>query len=296
MAAVNVYMSLEDQRMGLAAYKPTLDRLGIGLTPFANGADSVLPLSDYSAVKVAGHSRYMPTASLDKILNRDRLHETGLPTLPTTVIDKPEDAPVGSIVKPRNSATGGFVYQPNLGFPIEDLDVHFTVNATGDIHVIAVQRNKHLAAKKPAELRMAQPSEYVGVLEQITNACKSLGIAGGLHDIQFLFYEGAWCAVDWNPRAPFVYNEGLANKYPCLDAAFAHMVGLPPVSVTPAVFINRSYWDSPIPLNKRAQIEQLGLLPRRDFAKQINGFVRVNGVGADSAAINAKFDAMESAL
>jgi hypothetical protein len=172
MAAVNVYMPLADQRIGLAAYKPTLDRLGIGVTPFKDGADSVLLVSDHTAVSVGGHPAYMPASSLEKILNRDRLHETGLATLPTVVIERPEDAPSGTLAKPRNSATGGWVHQPHLGFPVEDLDIHFSVGRSGDIHVIAAQRHKHLDTKKPAELRMATPDEYVGVCEQITAACK----------------------------------------------------------------------------------------------------------------------------
>jgi hypothetical protein len=296
MAAVNVYMPLADQRIGLAAYKPTLDRLGIGVTPFKDGADSVLLVSDHTAVSVGGHPAYMPVSSLEKTLNRDRLHETGLATLPTVVIAKPEDAPSGTLAKPRNSATGGWVHQPHLGFPVEDLDIHFSVGRSGDIHVIAAQRHKHLDTKKPAELRMATPDEYVGVCEQITAACKRLNITGGLHDIQFLYYQGAWCAIDWNPRAPQVYTQGLANKYPCLDAALAHMVGLPIPDVAPAVFVNRSYWASPIPASKRRLIESFGLLPRTDAKDKSGDFIRVNGVGATEAEVNAKFDAMEAAL
>jgi hypothetical protein len=296
MATVNVYMPFADQRLGLAAYKPALDRLGIGVTPFKEGADSVLLLSDRTASDVGGHPRYMPVSSLEKILNRDRLHETGLLTLPTTVIENPEDAPSGSIAKPRNSVTGGWVHQPHLGFPVEDLDIHFSVNGSGNIHVFAAQRHKHLDTKKPADLRMATPDEYVGVCEQIAASCKMLNITGGLHDIQFLFYEGRWCAIDWNPRSPQVYTQGLANKYPCLDVALAHMVGLPTPDVVPAVFVNRSYWASPIPASKRRLVESFGLLPRTD-AKNIGGdFVRVNGVGATEAEVNAKFDAMEAML
>jgi hypothetical protein len=237
----------------------------------------------------------MPVSSIEKILNRDRLHETGLLTLPTTVIENPEDAPFGTIAKTRNSVTGGWVHQPHLGFPVEDLDIILSVNRSSEIHVISVQRNKHLGTKKPAELRMATPDEYVGVREQVAAACKLLNITGGLHNIQFLFYQDAWRVIDWNPRAPQVYTQGLANKYPCLDVALAHMVGLPTPDVAPAMCINRSYWASPIPASKRRLVESFGLLPRTE--KDMGGdFVRVNGIGKTEDEVNANFDAMEAAL
>lgn len=296
MAQVSVYMSLDDQRTGLFAYKPTLDRLGVSVSAIPIATTSVLPLFDISATKLADHPMYMPKSSLDKILNKDRLGETGLLALPATVIEKPEDAPAGTIAKVRNTAVGGWVYQPHMGFPVEDLDVHFTVNANSDIHVIAVQRHEHLGLKKPARLRMARPDEYVGVVEQISEACKRLQIRGGIHDVQFLFHEGTWQVIDWNPRAPYVYTEGLANTYPCLDAALAHMVGLPVSDAPPAIFVNRSYWDAPIPIGKRSLIASFGLVPRTDIKKTVEGFVRVNGVGASESEVNAKFNLMESSL
>lgn len=295
MAQLKLHMSLADQRR-LSAYKSTLDRLGIEVTPFASGANGVLPLYDSSTAQFADHLNYMPQESLDKLLNKDRLHETGLASLPTTVIADPQDAPAGTLVKPRNSVTGGWVYQPHVGFPLEDLNIHFSVNSSGDVCVIAAERHEHLGPKKYGRLRMAQADEYVGVVEQIEAACKRLAICGGIQDIQFLFYEGQWCITDWNPRPPMVYNEGIANKYPCLDAAFAHMMGLPAPQVAPAVFINRAYWDSPIPLNKWSLVESFGLLPRRDMHNGVIGIVRVNGVGASESEVNAKFDAMEAAL
>lgn len=296
MASLKVYMPLADQRFGLWAFKSTLDRLGVSISAFPEDADSVLPLSDASAAKITGHPRYMPMDSMDKILNRDRLHETGLRVLPTTVVQKPEDAADGMMVKPRNSVTGGWVCQPHMGFPVDDLDIHFSVNANSEVFVIAAQRHESLDYKQFGRLRMASSGEYVGVVEQIEAACKRLEIKGGIHDIQFLSYQGEWCAIDWNPRVPQVYNEGLPNKYPCLDGAIQHMLGLPVTSGVKSVFINRAYWANPIPTDKRALIESFGLMPRQDYRRKVSGFVRINGVGATEEEINAKFDAMESAL
>lgn len=295
MAQLKLHMSLADQRW-LPAYKPTLDRLGVEVTPFKAGVDGVLPLYDASASTLGGHPCYMPQASLDKILNKERLGETGLPTLPTTVIALPEAAPAGTLVKPRNSVTGGWVYQPHVGFPLEDLDIHFSVNSAGKVFVLAAERHEFLAAKKPGRLRMALPEEAALVVENISAACQRLEIRGGVHEIQFLQYEGQWCAVDWNPRPPMVYSEGIANKYPCLDGALAHMLGLPAPQVAAPVFINRAYWDRPIPLTKWAIVESFGLLPRLDYFKSVRGIVRVNGVGASADEVNAKFDVMEAAL
>lgn len=296
MAGVKVYMTLEDQRMGVAAYHSTFSRLGVSVTALPDGCASVMPLTERASLRMAGHPQYMPHDSLDKIINKDRLHETGLPALPTTVIGLPDLAPPGTFVKTRNSALGGYVYQPHIGFPHEDLDIHFSVNADSEVFVIAAQRHQFFAARKQGALRMARPDEYIGVVEQIEASCKALNIRGGVHDIAFLMYEGQWRAIDWNPRAPFLYTDGVAAKYPCLDAAISHMVGLPIPEHTPPIFVNRSYWESPIPLNKRAIIESLGLTPRRDSGKLIDGFVRVNGVGASEADVNAKFDEMEAEI
>lgn len=296
MAALKVYMPLPDQQTGLAAYKQTLKRLGITAVSTPSGVDGVLLTSDRSAIATAGHANYMSKEAVDIVLTRDRLGETGLPVLPTTVVASPEDAPSGMFVKTRHSVTGGYVYQPHIGFPHKDLDIHFSVNASGDVHVIAAQRNEFFAAQKQGVLRMATPDEYVGVVEQIEAACKRLGVKGGLHDIAFLQYEGQWCATDWNPRAPFLYTEGVAANYPCLDNALLHMLGQPLQDIPAPVFANRPYWDTPIPLSKRFVIESIGLTPRRDPARKIEGFVRVNGVGATEQEVINKFNQMENLL
>jgi len=85
VASIKVYIPLVDQR-NLSNYRPIFKRLGLEPTAFSEEADAVLPLTDFGATKVSGHSKYMPASSLDKILNRDKLYETGLKTLPTTVL------------------------------------------------------------------------------------------------------------------------------------------------------------------------------------------------------------------
>jgi hypothetical protein len=37
-------------------------------------------------------------------------------------------------------------------------------------------------------------------------------------------------------------------------------------------------------------------VPRTDIKKTVEGFVRVNGVGASESEVNAKFNSMEAAL
>jgi hypothetical protein len=296
MAGVKLYMTLEDQRMGIASYQSTLARIGVSITSIPSEGVSVLPLTDRATLNMVGHQGFMPQESLDKILNKDRLHETGLPTLPTTVVALPYLAPPGTFVKSRNSVVGGYVYQPQIAFPHEDLDIHFSVNAQGRVHVIAAHRHQHLGGKKPGTLRMATTEECGDLVSHIEAACQALEIKGGMHDVAFLMHEGVWKAIDWNPRAPFLYTDGVAAKYPCLDGAIAHMLGLPLPNIAPAVFVNRAYWDRPIPLNKRSVVESFGLTPRRDEGRQIDGFVRVNGVGVSEADVNSKFDAMEAAL
>lgn len=291
---MRLHLTTENQALGLRSLTPMFDRLGITVTPILAKAEVVFPLTDAAAVVVADHPRFMPRSSLEILLNKDRLGETGLPTIPTTVILESDQAPPNVLVKPRNSVEGGLVYQPLIEFPVTDLDITFAVNPVGDIQLIAALRNTHYDAKVPGEVRMAEENEYVGVVDQIQQACNRLQITGGMHNLQFLWYNDQWALIDWNPRIPATWSVGLVSIHPYLDRPMCFMLGLPLPEPVPAFFMNKSYRLNPIPWSKSDQIKSLGLIPRRSSNE--NEINRVCGVGPDEATVLAKFAALESIL
>ena len=294
MAAVKLHITLGDQRTGLWAYRAALSRLGVEVLSLPADDAPVLALTDGGSRFLAGHPRFMSADALNIVLSRERLHETGLPMIPTTPIASPEDAPAGTIVKPRNSAAGGFVYQPHLGFPQEDLDISFAVNAVGDILPFACMHLTHAEAKKPLGSRMATPDETSEVLPGIQAACRAIGIRGGIHNVQFLQYGGQWCVIDWNPRPAFVHTQGLAAVHNYIDRPLAFMLGLPLSDESPTVFESRSYWSAPVPFERELEIRRIGLVPRR--VSGVFGFPRISGVASSQAEMDRLFNQVEAML
>lgn len=293
MAAVSIYIPQIDRVRG-APYSLAAGRVGariVGLPP----GDAVLPLSDVGAYAVAGHPRFMPLDSLDIVLRRDRLHETGLATLPTTRIASPEDVPNGMFAKINNSAkpSDGLVMQPHLGFPQTDLDVSFSVGPDGSVRAFAVMHLTHLDAKQPGNTQMAEAGDVAWAVDALAGACDHLGIRGGIHNVQFLWYEDKWCVIDWNPRPAFVHTEGLAAMGDYMDRALAHMLGRPIPEGQDPVFETRGYWDKPVPAAFEPELRRIGLLPRRK-AGQLH-FNRVSGVGTPDE-LAAKFNQLENLL
>lgn len=296
MASVKIHMPQGDAQMGGNAYIGSFNRLGLQVEPVLRLADHVLPLTDRGAYAVAGHPSYMSKEALDIVLLRERLGETGLPTIPTFIVNSPEEAPQGMLVKLRNSAdpSAGYAVQPHLGFPQIDLDISFAVNQDGDILDFANLSLLHYEAKKPGVNAMADQADVDMVLPGIKEACKLLDIRGGIHNVQFLKYEGQWCLTDWNPRPAFVHTQGLAATHPYFDEAIAFMVGMQHEPKRP-FFLTKPYWGSPIPFTLEGKIRRLGLVPRR--VSGINeGFPRVSGVGDTEAEVLAKFEEMEKLL
>lgn len=287
---MKLFFPLSNHRR-IGAYRPALARLGVSITLNSAEADAVLPLGDSAALPLAGHPKFMSQAALDVVLNKDRLGETGLTVLPTTLVESEQAAPAGSIVKPRNSAAGGLVAQPHLGFPQQDIDITVAVSPLGEIKVFNAMRLTHHAAKDPGAARSATEAEVALVSAGLQDAFTLLDIKGGIHNLQFLFHQGQWCLVDWNPRPANAATEGLPLFYPYMDAPLAHMMGLQEPAVQPAVFVYREYRNPPIPKRHEAAIRAAGLLPR---GNGVNGFSRVSGVGASEAEVNALFDTMEA--
>lgn len=292
MAQLSIYVPSRDRNLALHI-SAVASRVGAFIYGLPN-ANAALPLTDAGAILTAGHPRFMPKESVDIVLNRERLSETGLPVLPTVVIDSPDQAPAGTLVKARNSAEGGFVYQPHLGFPQTDLDISFSVGPDGSLMPFACQRLVHGDTKKPLGNTDAEPADVQWAVDELTKACAKLFIKGGIHNVQFLKYENQWCVIDWNPRPAFVHTSGLASMHPYMDRPLAHMLGLPLPEETPASFVTKGYWDRPIPFEKENLIRELGLMPRR-FG-EVNGFPRVNGVGASRAEVEAKLTELEKHL
>jgi len=293
MAAVKLRVPPRDGVM-LSSYLPSIRRLGASVV-LANPSDAVLSLSDAGAYAVAGHPRFMSLDALETVLRRDRLHETGLATLQTIRVDSPESAPAGMFVKANNSArpNDGWVAQPHLGFPQIDLDVSFSVGPDGSVRPFAVMRLTHLDAKQPGNTQMASAEDAAWALDALADACERLGIRGGIHNVQFLWYEDEWRVIDWNPRPAFVHTEGLAAMGDYMDRALAHMLGLQIPEGEDPVFETRGYWDKPVPASLEPELRRIGLLPRRKMGQAY--FNRVSGVGTADELAN-KFNQLENLL
>lgn len=291
---MKLYIPSKDQSFGLSAYSALLKSFGVEVVSAAHGADAVLPLTDLGSLLCVDHPRFMPSDSLQVVLTRHRLHETGLPALPTTPIQNADEAPSGTLVKTANSAVGGYVFQPHLGFPQEDLDVTFSVNQAGELMEVCVLHLTHEAAKKPTTLREVEQGEKLAIMQALSLACDRLLIKGGIHNVQFLRYEGQWCVIDWNPRPAFAHSEGMASMHPYMARPLAHMLGLPLPEFQPPHFKNESFWDKPIPLFLEAKIRQIGLLPRRHGISR--GFPRVSGVASTQEKLADMFNQLKTLL
>lgn len=293
MAAVRLQVPLFDSGK-ISSYRPSLERLGVSVV-LSGLSDAVLALSDGGAYALAGHPRFMSLDALETVLRRDRLHETGLATLPTIRIDQNDLAPPGMFAKVNNSARpmDGWVAQPHLGFPQTDLDVSFSVGPDGSVRTFAVMHLTHLEAKQPGNTQMAEAGDVAWAVDALTDACDRLGIRGGIHNVQFLWYEDKWCVIDWNPRPAFVHTEGLAAMGDYMDRALAHMLGLPIPEGQDPVFETRGYWDRPVPAALEPELRRIGLLPRRKAGQP--HFNRVSGVGTPDE-LAAKFNQLENLL
>lgn len=282
------------ERSGAMNYAGAFKRLGIEVVSFdKDDADGVMVFCDHATYKVAGHARYMPLESLEILLNRDRNHETGLATLPTTRIERAEDAPEGAMVKPRNSGTmDGYVWQPHLGFPIEDVDVTIAVNKDSKIMTFDEHHMEHHGYKKPGNTRPIDPAVLAELKPKIEQACKKLQITGGIHNVQFLKHEGQWCLTDWNPRPGISHTHGLVALSEFSDRPLAFMLGMALPEHVPHAIATREYWSAPIPSKMEPAIRELGLFPRRVCG--IDGFTRITGVAKTREALDAAFQTMES--
>lgn len=288
---IKLFIPIKDQAIGLFAYKQLLDDLGVQLTANIKEADAVLPLTDKGAYVCVDHPRFMPKSSLEKLLNKQRLNETGLATLPTYLISESSLAPSGSLVKTANSVKGGYIYQPHLGFPQEDLDLSFSVNSRGELLEICSLHLTHEDKKKPTTIRNAEVEEKDEIFSLVQNSCNLLNITGGVHNVQFLKYNEEWCVIDWNPRPAFVHTEGLARLNPYMLRPLAFMLGLTIPDSETVYFNNKAFWNNPISFSSEEKIRALGLLPRKQIG--FNGFVRVSGVSSDSDELEYKLRMLE---
>lgn len=289
----NLTIPLVDQRFGIWSYSSCFSRLNIDVKALDLNSPA-MALTDLGATKLVDHPRFMPKTSLDILLNRDRLSETGLPTLPTVVIENPNEVPEGFLVKTRNSVTGGWVYQPHLGFPQQDLDITFAVDSTSNVITIACLRLTHIDTEKCITSRMATIQEIGNTIELLKDVCARLQIRGGIHNVQFLWYNDNWCLTDWNPRPPDVYNKGLVSLLDFLDRPLSFMMGLPLPIEKSFVFKTKGFWDSPLSISLDSAIRNLGLIPRRyGNSPQIT---RVSGVDTSQENLDNKFSMLEDLI
>jgi hypothetical protein len=297
MASIKAYVSLQDQRSDLSPYKSILQKIDVTTTPFLEDADVVLPLTDASAQLCIGHSRFMPAESFVILFNKDQLHLTGVPTLPSVLVEEIGDTAAYHF-KRSNPVSTLFVQQPLLTFPMVQAELTFSVNNSNAIYVFNESFHVFNGSKMSGKTVVPETSEDTisTMLQRITAICTNLNITGGIYNVQFVEYNGELCLIDWNMRPPGAFSEGFASSgHIKVENLIRNSFGLPIVEDGPISVIFREYSSNPIPFSKGAYVKSFGLFPRRLWSIN-NKFVRVCGIGTDEAELISRFNTMEAGL
>lgn len=284
-----------DVNKGIHTYASCFKRLNIEYT-FNIDSDGVFPITDIGALSLAGHKYYMPKESLDILLNKSRLSEIGIPVLPTRELKPNETVDTTEHIKSNNSTTPNTqkIVQPNIGFPVRELDISVAVNSSGDIFTFLPQYRMHYASKRPGENLSADKKDVDEILPHIRKACSTLNIRGGIHTLGFVMYKGKWCLIDWNPRPAAGHTIGLAATSDYMDIPIAFMLGIPMSKPFNYHLVTKGYWGSPIAITYGARIRELGLVPRT--GKGMDGFVQVSGISDSLDDLNHKFLLLEKLI
>lgn len=184
---------------------------------------------------------------------------------------------------------GGLVVVPDMGNPMTNLEIDFSVNAASEVYVMHTFTHGFTDHNRPTNMvsGAVAPSDLVSA---ISSFCTQRGINGGIFNVQAVQHEGAWKIMDWNARPTGMYGVAAGVHPGVADAGLAHMLGLP-VQPAPVHIELRSYWGNPIPNELAAQVRSHGLIPSWVWSRDSIG--RVYGIGDTQAEVQAKFAAFE---
>lgn len=325
-----LYIPVTDQAWCGQNWRTVAKRIGATVTMSAFVTPYVLSCNDASSVAIAegGKHNFMSKYALWNITDRIGMTGLGIPVMPTVFPQKPTDL-IGKFdgpifVKSRRTygkntdplayttwtdvaefiatapqtfwgsekiATnfGEFVVQPALSFPLTDLDVNFAVNERGEVKFFLGMEMRHLAPNTPDTYKMVAIPEIVK--DHIRTVIGYNPIKGGIHNVQFAWYNEQWVLLDWNTRPALGFSQGVAAAHPgLLDSALAFMMDIPGVEDTPFYLEQRSYYDDPFTMADISAIYAIGLVPR-----VTNGIInRVAGIADNKTMVDAMFVALDA--
>jgi hypothetical protein len=304
---------------------------GIDLSLTTDPSPYVLPLSGWSASHFASKKDvlFMGVEALSTVSNRQTLAGLGVSVLPTiTPLNAKEllafeTGPI--FVKPTNTQTSkstdalaytkwdspqhliaavdasfwanqtdgakSFCVQPLVPYPITEITAYISVNE-------ASQAFLYFSAKDTSEIidrrsLIQQPTNIPQyALDDIQKVCTALSIKGGVHDIQFIEYNGKFYMNDWNARPGAGINVGMLMEKTVRQSALAHMVGEPTVEVPNFYGEQRGYWGRNIPESMADEARAMGM-----FARCNDGFLsRVYYEGPDVATVHTQFNIFETKI
>jgi hypothetical protein len=304
---------------------------GIDVSLTTDPSPYVLPLSGWAASHFASKKDvlFMSVDALNTVSNRKNLAGLGVSVLPTITPLNAEELlafETGPIfVKPTNTQgnkskdvtaytkwdspqhliaavdasfwanqTDGaksFCVQPLVPYPITEITAYISVNEASQafLYFSGLDTSEIIDRRK----FIRQPTNIPQyALDDIQKVCTTLNIKGGVHDVQFIEYNGKFYMNDWNARPGAGINVGLVKETKVLQNALAHMVGEPIPEVPIFYGEQRGYWGRGIPESMADEARAMGM-----FARCNDGFLsRVYYEGPDVATVHTQFSIFETNL
>lgn len=319
-----LFISLSERNQARQSWLAAATRLGVEVVGHIEGAH-ILPLSNQTSEVASTLSgvNYMDAETFG-ILSDCVARGAHLPAMPAVQDEATVLAMTGPVfVKPRlnlrkgssslaytrwssgvalhaaawqdfvtaETGLGGLVVVPDMGNPMTNLEIDFSVNAASEVYVFRVSTHSFTDHNKPGNMVQGATAPSV-LIADIEGFCASRGIKGGIHNIQACEHDGQWKIIDWNQRPCAMYSLAAGAHAGAADAALAHMMGLS-LPQTTGYIESRSYWGNPMMNSEADFVRSFGLIPSWVWSRRFIG--RVCGVGDTQAEVQAKFAAMEAA-
>lgn len=158
---------------------------------------------------------------------------------------------------------GEFVITPAIAHPLEDNIVSFSVNENSEVLFLKMQPTIDTGPNDYGAFE-AYPEVPLELQAYVRKVCLEQNIKGGIHDLDFVTYEGHLVLMDWNTRPGYGTSAGRFLKSGYMVAALAHMVGLPVPPILPTYTIQRTYRGMNLPWVLCILAKDAGIFARRE--------------------------------
>lgn len=320
---MKLYMDPRERRTLGGPTTVLAQRVGVELSDTPDGS-AILALSDLVAQKFSRElpDQFMPAESFDRLTDKLRMHELGVPVIPSSLDPQAFSGPVfikqrrtlkqsvprlaytrwdsaaefmaahGSEFQAFNANPenigGELIFQPAFSYPAQGFEMNFSVNRASEVLYYSTCQNITIAPERYGFIKTTIAPQVVK--DAIANIVSQQVIRSGIHCVTFVFMDGEYRLYDWNARPPFYGVLHFLSVPGFADAAMAHMCDLPVPDLPTKYFEQRGYFDSPIDSKCYPQILELGMFPRLDQT----GITRVGVVTVDENTAQNLFNQMES--